>query len=172
MTRIIHRKYKEFELPPEGVHRAKLTEIKDLEPTVNANGEKKERARFVWTLLYQLTSSGDSMKVCQTFNVSLYPRSFMGQAIRDITGNDPGDDFDLDSLLSVERDLLLEHNEHDGRTYCNVRAIMRLPTAAEAAEEKRVAAMTAKVKAAARQSRATAAVIEAEGQITDEDIPV
>ena len=174
MTRIIHRKYKEFELAPEGVHRAKLTEIQDLEPAVNANGEETERVRFVWTLLYQLTSSGDSMKVWQTLNVSLYPRSFMGQAIKDITGHDPGDDFDLDSLQGVECDLLLKHNEHDGKTYCNVRAIMRLPTAAEQAEEKRVAAVTAKVKQSAQQPRGTATVTPPrtqEDQISDEDIP-
>jgi hypothetical protein len=73
---------------------------------------------------------------------------------------------------------LLKHNEgNDGRTYCNVRAIVRLPTAAEAAEEKCVAAVTARVKQAAAQPRATATVTAPapaatqEGEIEDEDIP-
>jgi hypothetical protein len=172
MTRIVHRQYKEFELPPEGVHRGRLTEIKDLEPTVNLNGEEKERVRFIWTLLHQRTSSGDTMKVYQTFNVSLHPQSYLSQAIRDITGEEPGDHFDLDGLLGCECDLVLKHNEgNDGRTYCNVRTILRLPTAAEAAEEKRVAAVTEKVKQAAAQPQGAVTVPAEADTISDEDIP-
>jgi hypothetical protein len=92
-----------------------------------------------------------------------------------------GSSFDLDSLLGVEADLVLKHNQgDDGKTYCNVRTILRLPTAAERAEEQCVLAITEKVKQAAQQTavqsvaQQTAAPPPATAvrtEITDEDLP-
>jgi hypothetical protein len=160
MTRVIRYTQKQFELPSEGIHLARLIEIKDLEPGLNPKGEEKSRVRFVWELADEVNISGNPMKAFQTFNVSLHPKSFLGQAIHDITGRDPGNQFDLDSLLGVEVQLVLKHNQgDDGRVYCNVAAILRAKTEAEDAED---AQATAKVKAAAVSDRA---------EITDEDIP-
>jgi len=48
MTRIIRYEAKQYELQPEGVQRARLSEINDLEPTINSRGKEQERIRFVW----------------------------------------------------------------------------------------------------------------------------
>ena len=178
--RIIKYQQKTFELPPPGLHRGRLVEIKDVSPAMNPQGEEKDRVRFVWTLLHQLDSSGNPMKVFQTLNLSLHPRSFLSQTIGDITGQEPGEEFDLDSLLGSEADLLIKHNSgSDGRTYANVVSILRPPTPAEAAEAQRVAAVTAKVKEMARQPAhivstpppAAPALPNADSEITDADIP-
>jgi len=113
------------------------------------------------------------MKAFQTFNLSLHPQSFLSQAIRDITGRDTGNEFDLDSLLGVEVDLVIKHNEGtDGRIYANVATILRPKTKAEEAEEKRVTDATAKLKANAGRSHVMTARTRAmDSEVTDQDIP-
>ena len=173
MTRIIRYEAKQYELQPEGVQRARLSEINDLEPTINSRGKEQERIRFVWES-NQVNSSGYPFKVWQTFNLTLHPKSFLSKAISDITGKEAGEEFDIDSLIGVVVDLVIKHNEgNDGRVYANVVAIMRLQTKAEGAEEKRVAAATAKVKQNATGSRVVTAPTPAANavEIVDEDIP-
>jgi len=111
------------------------------------------------------------MKVFQTFNLSLHPQSFLTRAITDITGREPGHEFDLDSLVGREVELVIKHNEgNDGRVYANVRTILP-QTAAENAEEKRVGAMTEKVKEQGRPSHTVKAPEPEPVKITDADIP-
>jgi hypothetical protein len=154
-----------FEVPSEGLHHARLGKIKDLDPAPNPQGgEPKERCRFIWEIQDQVNSSGEALKVYQTFNLTLHPRGFLYQAIAAITGTEPGMQFDLDSLLNVEVDLVLRHNKgSDQRTYCNVASILK-PT--QAAELRRVQAATTRVSAEARRPHASQAD---SAEITDED---
>lgn len=146
MTRFVRYVPKPFELAPEGIHPARLVEIKDIKPGPNGRGEEKERVRFSWELKGVFTSNGDPMRVFDTYNLSLHPKSFLCGAIRGIIGREPGEEFDIDSLLGVERDLALKHNEgDDGKTYCNIVAYYRKKTAAETAEEQRVQTVTQRV---------------------------
>jgi hypothetical protein len=149
MTRTIrYTPNKSYELPSEGVHRAQLTDIKDLPPALDSKGEQHERLRFIWGLKDQVNSFGDPMRVFATYNLSLHPQSFLSRAIFDITGREPGSEFDLDSLLGIECDLVIKHNRApDGRVYANVSSILRPKTAAGPAEEKRVRRATEKVDA-------------------------
>jgi hypothetical protein len=118
----------QFELASEGVHRARLEQIKDLDPALNSKGEEHQRIRFIWSLEDQVNSSNYAFRVFQTFNLSLHPQSFLSRAIFDITGREPGREFDLDSLVGVEVELVIKHNSgDDGRVYANVRTILRAP---------------------------------------------
>jgi hypothetical protein len=176
MTRVIRYVPKEYELPKEGVERARLVEIKDLDPALNPRGEEKQRVRFVWELQNQVNSNNYAFKVFQTFNLSIHPMSFLAKTIYDLTGSDAGESFDLDSLQGTVADLVLKHSEgNDGRVYCNIVAIMRLRNAEEAAkekaEERRVKAATERVMTEARKPRVVTAPASASdaGEITDED---
>jgi hypothetical protein len=175
MTRIVHYCKKQFELPSEGLHDAELDEIKDIDATIDNRGEEKERVRFVWELLDLVNSSSHAFKVWQTFNLTLHPQSFLAKAIYDITGSEPGEEFDLDSLLHTKIQLVIKHNQGpDGRTYANVATILRPKTTAEEAEEKRVAAAAHKAKENAGRQRThivAASPPADKTDITDFDIP-
>jgi hypothetical protein len=172
MTRTIrYTPNKSYELPSQGVHRARLEQIKDLDPALNSQGEEHERIRFIWSLEDQVNSSNYAFRVFQTFNLSLHPQSFLARAIFDISGREPGREFDLDSLIGVEVDLVIKHNSgDDGRVYANVATILRPKTAAEAAEEKRVRTATERVKEQGRRSHMTRPEPDAV-EITDGDVP-
>jgi hypothetical protein len=138
---------KQYELATEGIHRARLKEIRELDPALNSKGEKQPRLRFIWELSDRVNSLGESIRVFATYNVSLHPKSFLARAIVDLTGREPGQEFDLDSLVGVEAELVVKHNQaSNGRMYANVGSILRPQTAAEEAGEKRVRAATQKAK--------------------------
>jgi hypothetical protein len=148
--RMITYKPREYEIAPEGCYRARLESIDDAAPGTNARGEEVQRVKFCWMLTTLVTSTGEPFKVYQTYNLTLAPRSFLHQAIVDISGAEPGQSFDLDTLVGAECDLVLRHNAGaDGRTWCNIRSILRPATPAEKAEEQRVVAATEQVRQAA-----------------------
>jgi hypothetical protein len=160
---------KQYELASEGIHRAQLKEIKDLDPAPDSRGEEHKRLRFIWELKDQMTSFGGPIKVFQTFNLSLHPQSFLSRAIFDITGGEPGREFDLDRLIGVEVDLVIKHNAApDGRVYANVATILR-QTAAETAEK--VKAATEKMKEQSRRSHVITRLEPDPPEITDDDVP-
>ena len=137
---------KGFEIPPEGVEWASIVEIKELGLVETPNGAR-EKIAIVWEL-DRADGHGRSFLVFQRFNLSLHPASFLSKTIHDITGEEVGDEFELDELISSRRQLVLKHNqsESNGRTYANIAAILRPKTAAEEAEEKLVTAATVRVK--------------------------
>jgi hypothetical protein len=176
--RIIRRK--EQELVPEGMYRARLIRIEDVDPV---EGSDVRRLRFIWQLLDYLDSDGKPVEKFDTFpSVSLSPKSFMGKAIQAILGYAvAGDEFDVDSLLNVERNLVLKHNQgNNGNTYCNIAATIPIPKpVAEKPKEKPVLPATEALKAAAPKTAARKAhVIQQtppppppdETTITDDDI--
>lgn len=160
-----------FEIATEGVHDAELIEIKELGMVETPNGER-EKVRFVYGL-DDIDSRGKNLLVFQSFNLTLHPSSFLSKAIYDLTGEEPGEEYELDDLLGIRCQLVLKHHrsETSGKTYANVAAILRPKTAREEAEEKRVAAAIAKVKqAAATPPMSSASSLDA-ATVTDEDIP-
>ena len=168
---------KNFEVPTEGVHVAELREIKQLGVVETLNGER-EKVRFTYEL-DETDSRGRSLLVFQTFNLTLHPQSFLSKAIYDLTGEEAGGEYELDHLLGIRRQLVLKHHrsESNGKLYANIAAILRPKTAQDEAEEKRVAAATAKVKQAAAHPPASPAFLPpssdfVEGEVTRDDIPL
>ena len=165
---------KEFETPEEGIHWATLVEIKDLGMVPTANGDK-EKLQFVWEL-DDLDSRGNHLRVFPRVNKTLHPSSSLSQAIFDITGKQPGDEYELDDLIGVRVQLVLKHNQSDttGKVFANVAAILRPKTAREEAEERRVAQVTEQIKKQAAANKTLPAPppgINTSNEISDEDIP-
>jgi hypothetical protein len=176
-----------YETAPEGVFWATLTEIKKQDGQMIPKGER-DRVRFTFEL-DKTDSIGRPLKVFHTVPLNLHPKSMLSKLIFDLTGENPvpDEDYELNDLLNAYVQLVLKHHHADkGKVYANIVSILRPPTPKEEAEEKRVAAVTNKIKQAAANSAASAeqkkhgkmivfsapvpAPVEA-GAITDEDIP-
>lgn len=54
-----------------------------------------------------------------------------GKTVRQILGFDPGDFYELDDLVGKRATLVLGHDEANGKTYANVRAILTLRAEAQ-----------------------------------------
>lgn len=165
---------KDFEIPTEGMQWGELIDIKELGVVETPNGER-EKVRFTYEL-DETDSRGKPLRVFQTLNLTLHPQSFLTKTIYDLTGKEPGEEYELNNLLGIRCHLVLKHHrsESNGKLYANIAAIMRPKTAQEEAEEKRVAAATAKVKQAAAHPPtrpAPQAPLTPSPAITDADIP-
>ncbi len=166
---------KQFETPDEGVYWATPVEIKELGIVPTANGDK-EKIQFIWEL-DDLDSRGNHLRAFQRFNKTLHPNSSLSQAIFDITGKEPGEEYELDDLLGLRVQLAIKHNPSDatGKVYANVAAILRPKTAREEAEERRVAQVREQIRKQATATKtltAPAPVINTSDEISDEDIPL
>ena len=123
MSMIVKRRKRQFEIPKEGQVFARLQQIKDL-GIVDGNFGSKEKIAFVWQTA-ECGIGGEPLEVWQRLTKSLHPKSLLFKAIRQITGEDPGEEFDLQTLVGVEVTLVIEHNEAEDVTYANVAAIVR-----------------------------------------------
>lgn len=160
MSLIVTRSKKQYEIAAEGTHEATLQEIRELGKVETSFGAK-EKLLFIWEV-EQVDSKGEPVKVFQRFTKSLHPKAALYKAVRSITGEDPGDEFDLSKLIGTSVQLVIQHNESDdGVIYANVAAILRVQTPEEEASEKRVQA----VIDAARKRQ------QEQEPITDLDVP-
>ena len=124
MPMIITSKEKKFEIPNEGEHLAVLADIVDLGETETAYG-LKDLVQFRWQV-QQLGSDGKPLSVRQKpHNKSMYEKATLRKDIKRILGKDPGDSFDVETLLGVNSLLEIEHHTREGRTYANIVAIRR-----------------------------------------------
>lgn len=111
-----------YPIPTEGAHPATLKAVRDLGTVQTAYGPK-HRVRFDW-LLDETSPEGAALMCFQTLNVSFADTSALRKAVRQILGRDPGNRFDLETLLGRRVTLVVGHDEANGRTYANVRAIL------------------------------------------------
>jgi len=133
MSLVVKHTKKQYEIADEGTHDATLAEIRELGKVETGFGTK-EKLLFIWELEDQFDSKGEPIRIFQRFNKSIHPKAALYKAVRSITGEDPGDEFDLEQLIGVSVQLVLQHNEgDDGIVYANVAAIVRLKTAEEEA---------------------------------------
>ena len=137
MSLVLKRNKRQYDIPDEGIINATLAEIKDLGEVQTTFGAK-EKLLFVWEV-DQTDQYGNRMKVFQRFTKSLHPQALLTEAIYSITGEDVGDELDLEDLIGINVQLLIKHNQGaDGVIYANVRDIIRPKTKAEEVSEKRV----------------------------------
>ena len=145
---------KQYEIAPEGLADAELTEVVDLGMVKSFDGETKPKVKIIWRLS-SLNSRNFRHEIHQTLHASLHPRSALSQLIHDVTGQWPeaGVEFNLDKLLGAKLQVVIRHNysESNQRTYANIASIVRPLSPAEQAEEQRVKEATARVLAEARR---------------------
>jgi len=112
------------EIPDEGTHRATLIEITDL-GSVQTKYGMKEKVLFTFEV-EQADGEGKKRRAFKRFSKTLHPKGGLRKAIRAITGEDPGDEFDLAQLIGRTVQILIEHQVSEGSTYANITAIVRM----------------------------------------------
>jgi hypothetical protein len=116
---------KQYELPAEGWHKAKLIEVKDL-GIVDTDYGQKRKIRFKYQVA-QLGRNGQPLTLIEQANASLGARSNLTKRIKSLTGQFPPKGFHVDSLEGWVGEIEIEHNvsEKDGNTYANIRKVRR-----------------------------------------------
>jgi hypothetical protein len=122
MALLVTTQHKHYELPDEGEHLAVLADVVDL-GEVDTEYGKKDRVRFIW-LVQQRDSDGKHIAVAYSYNKSLYEKANLRNAVKVITGRDPGDSCDLETLLGSNVRLVIEHYTHDGRSFAGIAAML------------------------------------------------
>jgi hypothetical protein len=116
---------KQYEIPDEGGHPGTLIQVRDL-GVVETKFGPKPRVRLVWEL-DTLASDGRHLRAYQAFNKTFDGKSYLRKAVRQILGRDPGDTFDLESLVGLRRLIVIGHDDGpEGKVFANVRAVLPL----------------------------------------------
>lgn len=124
MPMVITSKQKQFEIPTEGEHLAVLADIVDLGEEEFDYG-RRDRIQLIWQV-EQRGKDGKPLSVRQKpHNKSMHEKATLRKDIKRILGKDPGDTFDVESLLGVNALLEVEHYTREGRTYANITGIRR-----------------------------------------------
>jgi hypothetical protein len=130
MSLIVGGIYKQFEILDEGVHDAVLGAVQDLGEVVGQFGSKN-KVRLVW-VSNEPDSEGFAIIVLQSMTNSMHEKSTLRKTIKAILGRDPGEgEFDLESLVGSQAQLVIAHNENEGRTYANVTTVLKAKTTVE-----------------------------------------
>lgn len=111
------------EIPDEGRHHVRITQVKELGMIQTLEGPKEKLLVAMDTK--QPDKQGNPRKLYKRFNKTIHAKSALRKFVRSVTGEEPGSEFDLENLLGREFDVLVEHNEREGKTYANVTAIIR-----------------------------------------------
>lgn len=113
---------KEYEKLSEGVHSAVLADIVDLGVQDTQYGPKR-KVRFVW-LTDEVDAEGQTKRAFETFTASLHEKATLRKRVDQIvgkTGVPVSGEFNLESLIGVNRRLVIQHNEGgQGNVYANV----------------------------------------------------
>jgi hypothetical protein len=120
----------EFENPDEGNHHVRISKVEDLGMIKSEHGTNEKVAVLMDT--EQLDKQGKPRKIYRRFNKTIHAKSALRKFVKGATGEDPDREFDLESLLGQEFDVIVEHNEHDGRVFANISAIIRPKSIAKA----------------------------------------
>jgi hypothetical protein len=123
MPMVVSSPKKQYELPDEGTALAVLADVIDLGKVETAYGPK-ERVRFKW-FVEQTGKDGKPINLIQSFNKSMHEKSTLRKTVKSVLGRDPGDSFDLETLIGSNARLVIEHNEYEGRTFANITAVIK-----------------------------------------------
>jgi hypothetical protein len=84
---------------------------------------QKEKVRLIWVTAHK-NERGENITVQGTYTRSLHEKSALAKAIKGITGSVP-QKLDLEALIGTCSQLVIQHNENDGRVYANVSLILK-----------------------------------------------
>jgi hypothetical protein len=116
-------KQKEFELMTEGLHNVTITRIEDL-GKVDTQYGVKEKARIFFTAQDQNDKEGKPVDAVMSVNCVLGAKSTLGKLLNSL-GVTPGDEFDLNDLVGIKCQVVIQHNENDGKTYANIATVLK-----------------------------------------------
>ncbi len=125
MSVVVNESTKTYQLPDEGSYLAVLADVIDLGPTATAFGVK-DKVQIVW-LLDAYDEEGNQFRVSSFYNKSLHEKATLRKDLKSILGTDVTGSFDMETLLGMNNQLVIQHNESDGKTYANIVAILKAP---------------------------------------------
>ena len=126
MSVVVNETSSNYTIPNEGSYLGVVADVIDLGPTATAFGVKN-KVQIVWLLDAYDEESGDQFRVSSFYNASLHEKSNLRKDLKQILGSDVSGSFDLETILGMNSQLVIQHNESDGKTYANIVAILKAP---------------------------------------------
>ncbi len=120
----------DYQIAPEGNHTAICYMIVDLGYQETGFGVKP-KVLIGWELCNELMSDGRPFVVSQRYTLSLNEKANLRRDLESWRGraftDEELDGFDLKKVLNAPCLLQVVHNDHNGRTYANVKAVTAVP---------------------------------------------
>lgn len=116
---------KQYEMPEDGQYTAIVADVVDLGICTGQYGPK-HRVQILF-ILDALNSEGENFKVSIFANASLHEKATLRKTVKAILRRDVSGTFDLDELIGTTVGVVTEQNESDGKTFCNISAIIPAP---------------------------------------------
>lgn len=123
-------KPKVYEQMTEGLHNVTITKVEDL-GLQETNFGTKDRARLVFTAQDQKDKEGNAVEVFMSVTKSLHAKSQLGKVLAALK-IPVGAEFDLNDIVGVKCQVVIQHNEKDGKTYANITSV--IPVSKKSAE--------------------------------------
>jgi len=120
-----------FENANEGLHNARISRVEDL-GVVDTNYGAKDRIRLVFEMLDQKDKTGQPIEVWMSANKVLGPKSTLGKFLATLKISAQGQ-FDANTLVGKKLQVVITHNEKDGKTYSNIASVIAPRAASQAA---------------------------------------
>ena len=159
MSTVVRKK--QYARASEGIHPGRMVKSNDL-GIVEYKGERKPRGNFDWIVLDESDELGAPIHVFESFNLTIENKSRLLKILTEILGKPPDEEIDLEDLEGTECDLLIRHNERDGKVYANIENHIPYRSKAEKAK-----AAGARTKTVITRNQPE----EDPTEITDADIP-
>lgn len=125
-----------FETADEGLHNARITRVEDL-GVVDTNYGAKDRIRIVLEMLDQKDKEGQPVEVWMSANKVLGAKSTLGKFLASLKIAADGQ-FDANTLVGRKFQVVIVHNQKDGKTFANVASVIASRAAGQAAPTKPV----------------------------------
>ena len=120
---------KQFQILDEGLVNATLAAVQDLglvQSNFDGNVTEKPKIRLVFETDVFDTETNEPLIAIMTATNSMHEKSSLRKAVKSIQGKDSGDGkIDTELLIGAQVQLLIQHNESNGRTYANIASIIR-----------------------------------------------
>jgi len=115
-------KPKVYELMVEGLHNVVITKVEDL-GMQETNFGTKDRARIVFAAADQKDKEGKPVEIWMSVNKVINPKSTLGKLLAALKVPQP-EEFDLNSIVGIKTQVVVQHNEKDGKTYANIASVI------------------------------------------------
>lgn len=116
-----------FTPAPEGVHNAVCVDTVD-NGMCDSQFGPKHKLTIVWQI-EECMESGKPFLVSKRYSASIHAKSTLRKDLKSWRGKDFTEDeakeFDLESVVGAQAQLVIQHNEHEGTIYANVLAITK-----------------------------------------------
>ena len=118
---------KQYTPAPEGMHAAVCVDVVDLGMLVGAFGEK-HKCRLAWEIA-AVMEDGRRFTTQKTYTVSLHEKSTLFKDLKAWRGRaftaEELAGFDLEKVIGAPCQLVITHDESEGKTYANITAILK-----------------------------------------------